>query len=644
MKSFMRQLFATPLQISDEVNLNPYTLAFENEKGIEKEFLIDYADSSLWFNRIGLITGLILYMVFGFLDGKMAPMSKEALWIIRYAIVSPAIIIAILLSYRESCRKYMQFIVSLILLIAGAGICIMIAITPHESTYAYYTGVILVFMLGYGNSKVRFIWATLAGWLNVLAYEVVAVLILDTQPEILINNNFFFISANIIGMLSSYIVEIYARKTFFMSRMLNVEREKVYTLNRNLEETVYKRTEKLLEVNASLSEEISVRNEMEIQKQILEKRLLQSQKMESIGNLAGGIAHDFNNILAAILGYTEICKIENPENRQLCEYLDEIETSGVRARELTQQILTFARKSDVEVSPVDILPVAIEVISFIRSSIPSSIQIKKDLRSSSFISGNSTQIYQVILNLLTNAAAALGEGGGVIGVGLLDIEVDSSVVGTLPPGRYIELTITDTGEGIDKEHLALIFEPYFTTKEKHKGTGMGLAVVHGIVTSYGGEIHVSSEIGKGTEFKVYLPALENEDLPETPEVAKRSNQGSEHVLFVDDEKAICEIEKHMLVKLGYTVTYTTDSLEAIDLFMRDPNSFDIIISDLTMPALSGDELAKRVYEIREDLPVIICTGYNNLSSEQRTPNIREYCHKPLLQSELAYAIRRALDD
>jgi signal transduction histidine kinase/ActR/RegA family two-component response regulator len=574
----------------------------------------------------------------------MAPLSKESLWIIRYAMVSPAIIIAIIMSYREKFLKYMQFIVFCILLIAGMGICIMIMITPNELTYAYYTGVILVFMLGYGNSKIRFIWATLAGWLNVIAYEIIAIFFLNIQPAILINNNFFFIGANIIGMLSSYSVEIYARRNFYMSKMLKNERVKVFKLNENLEKIVFERTKKLVIANKSLSAEITARSETEKQKHILESKLLQSQKMESVGTLAGGIAHDFNNILSAILGYTEICQIEYLDNPQLQEYLHEIEKSGLRARELTGQILAFARKSSEKLSPVGLLPIVEEVLSFIRSSIPSSIEIKKNLMSDSLICGNATQIYQILLNLFTNAATAMEESGGILRIGLCDINLTSSLSETLPPGNYIELSISDTGVGIEPKILSSIFEPYFTTKEKHKGTGMGLAVVHGIVTSYGGEIHVSSSVGKGTEFIIYLPITDNKEITGNADNLSSTLRGTEHILFVDDEKAICKIEMKMLKKLGYTVTYTTSSIEAVQLFRENPEAYDLIITDLTMPMLSGDQLARTVSEIRKDIPVILCTGYNNLSSEHQYQNVKEYCHKPLLQAELSIAIRKALDN
>ena len=494
------------------MNLNLFTLKFSGKwKSFEHEYLLDHGVRSVRHIRIALLLGFILYSAFGILDTILAPEQTAILWFVRYVVVCPAVLCCFFLSFWSGFKFYSQQFVLLILIIAGGGISVMVAVTSPPATFSYYAGVILVLMLGYGFSATRFLWASLAGWINLAIYEVVAVWIVQTPGPVLISNNFFFVSANIIGMFSGYAIEFYMRKDFFMARMLDFEREKIADMNQNLEQKVDERTSEVMKMNENLQLEINARNQSEEKRERLERELYQVQKMESIGNLAGGIAHDFNNILTSILGYTELSLNEVAKDSPLEENLKEINTAGIRATELVRQILTFARQSNEQVEPIQVDMTIKEVAKFIRASIPATIEIRQNIKSNAQIMGNSTQVHQILMNLCTNSAHAMEDKGGVLNIGLKDITLDDQTTTSrlgLNSGDYIEIMVSDTGVGITPDIINSIFDPYFTTKDQGKGTGMGLAMIHGIVEGYDGKITVDSRPGKGTTFKVYLPVTQ----------------------------------------------------------------------------------------------------------------------------------------
>ncbi|MCF8130409.1 MAG: response regulator, partial [Deltaproteobacteria bacterium] len=404
--------------------------------------------------------------------------------------------------------------------------------------------------------------------------------------------------------------------------------------------------------NASLFEKIEdgLTKQIEIEKERreMEKKLFQSQKMESIGTLAGGIAHDFNNILSAIIGYTELALDEVEPGSGIGDYLPEVYTAGKRARDLVKQILTFARKSEEELKIIRVNTIAREVLKFIRSTIPTTIQISKSIESNSQIKGNATQVHQVLMNLCTNAAHAMEQEGGVLALSIRDVFIPERITHrnmVLTPGHYMEIRISDTGEGISPDIIDAIFEPYFTTKDPGEGTGMGLAVVHGIVDSYGGKITVDSELNKGTVFTIYLPIIQKhkEDVPHPSETLPR---GTERVLLVDDEVTIVELGREILERLGYLVTTRTSSLEALERFRSGPDDFDLVITDMTMPNMTGDRLATEMMAIRKDVPVILCTGYSKKISAERVSEIgiKALVYKPLVRANLSKTVRKVLDE
>jgi PAS domain S-box-containing protein len=380
----------------------------------------------------------------------------------------------------------------------------------------------------------------------------------------------------------------------------------------------------------------------------IEHELRQSQKMEAVGTLAGGIAHDFNNILSAMIGYTELSLMDTPEDSKLRAKLLNVYKAGERATELVKQILTFSRQADTERKPLQLASIVNEVLKLMRSSLPATIQIKQDLGNDLHnILADTTQIHQIVMNLCTNAAHAMREHGGTLEVILENVTVDaefSTQYTDIAPGLYLKMTVADTGHGMSPDIVDSIFDPYFTTKEQGEGTGMGLSVVHGIVTGNGGGIAVESEPGKGSTFSVYLPAIDVQTTEE-PRSAEPLLSGHECILFIDDEPPLVDIGQEILETLGYRVVTRTSSIEALNLFRATPNRFDLVITDMTMPNMTGDKLAKELIAIRPDIPVILCTGYSDMITEQKAKEIgiSEFIMKPIVARDLTNVVRQVLD-
>lgn len=376
-------------------------------------------------------------------------------------------------------------------------------------------------------------------------------------------------------------------------------------------------------------------------------QLRQSQKMESIGTLAGGIAHDFNNILSAVIGYTELALVDSEKETVQHKNLQQVLVAGNRAKDLVQQILTFSRQSYPENKPVNVQHVAKEALKLIRASIPTTIEIKQNIQSEALVMGDATQIHQIIMNLCTNAAHAMEDTGGIFEIDLSDVQFDSESISNHPdlkPGPYIHLTVTDTGHGMTPDVLNKIFDPFFTTKEKGEGTGMGLAVVHGIVNSHGGTIYAGSAPGKGSTFNVYLPVIERALASEVT-TEEPLPTGTERILFIDDEQPITNIGRQTLESLGYVVVTRTSSIEALELFKAQKDKFDLVITDMTMPQMTGEKLAKALIRLRPDIPVILCTGFSTKIDEKKAMamGIRAFVSKPVLKREIAETVRAVLD-
>jgi PAS domain S-box-containing protein len=386
----------------------------------------------------------------------------------------------------------------------------------------------------------------------------------------------------------------------------------------------------------------------EDERKAMEEMLRQGQKMEAIGTLSGGIAHDFNNILSSVLGYAELAldtvEMETPLER----YINGIYQAGIRARDLVRQILVFSRKSEKELKPVQVNQIVKEVLNLLSSTTPSNIKIEHNIDSKSLILSDAVQVHQVLMNLCTNAVYAMEDTGGTMTINLTDVMLDGIFVTPYPdlhPGNYIKLEVLDTGTGMTPDILEHIFDPFFTSKKPGEGTGMGLSVVHGIIKSSGGAILVDSTPGNGSSFTVYLPVLQNKSAVEIEPMTALSH-GNEHILFIDDEARIADISEEILKLLGYRVTIRTSSLEALELFMHRSNDFDLVVTDMTMPNMTGDRLAIELMKIRPNIPVILCTGYSKKVSDKAASNIgiKALVYKPIVKADFAKTIRKVLDE
>jgi len=380
----------------------------------------------------------------------------------------------------------------------------------------------------------------------------------------------------------------------------------------------------------------------------LEKQLRQAQKMEVIGTLASGIAHDFNNILSIIMGYIELSLDSRTNPTVIRQNLKQVLNASHRAKDLVQQILTFSRRGEKEKGPVKISSLVKEVIKLMRASLPSTIEIHQDISKTEYVAlADPTQLHQVLMNLCTNAAQAMMEEGGMLKIELSDLNRDMEAIyeEPLPPSPYLRLTVSDTGCGMTPEIQEQIYEPFFTTKKSGEGTGMGLAVVKGIVKNHDGEISVESEPGKGTSFHLFLPLLHEDTWNEQEKKEGVTPGGDEHVLLVEDEPVLLNIVKRMLERLGYQVVSKANGMEALETFRANPQDFDVVITDLTMPGMTGIQLARELIKIEPEIPIIICTGFNEGINREHLRNLgmQGFIMKPYSSEKLSLAIRDVLD-
>ncbi|MCB9480674.1 MAG: PAS domain S-box protein [Desulfobacteraceae bacterium] len=388
------------------------------------------------------------------------------------------------------------------------------------------------------------------------------------------------------------------------------------------------------------------------QERKMESQLRKAQKLEAIGTLAGGIAHDFNNILFPIIGFSELLSNKYEKGSEEKRYVNNVLSAAYRARDLVHQILTFSRQNEEEKRPVRIDIIVHEALKLLRASIPSTIEIRTEIESSSLtVLADSTKIHQLAMNLGTNAYQAMEAKGGVLGIYLKavdidDEDIDRSVMTDINSGKYLRFTVSDTGTGIPAHILERIFDPYFTTKPQGKGTGLGLATVHGIVQSCKGFIRVYSEEGKGSSFNVFLPVTTDLDYSKDKILPSKIVGGAEHILVADDEELIVEVIGDMLKDLGYKTTLRTSSIEAFEAFKAHPENFDLLVTDHTMPNMTGFELARKIHMIRPGLPVIVCSGFSEIVTmdKAKKDEISSFIMKPVLKTDLAAAVRKAIDE
>lgn len=383
---------------------------------------------------------------------------------------------------------------------------------------------------------------------------------------------------------------------------------------------------------------------------VIYQQLIQARKTEAIGTLAGGIAHDFNNILSAIIGFSELARDKIPPDNPAGKDIDQVIQSSRRAADLVQQILTFSRKAEQKRQIVQPHLIVKEALKMLRAALPATLSIEKHINTEcGLILADPTNLYQIVMNLCTNAYHAMENEKGTLTVTLYrkEIRKEDIIESDVSPGPFIALSIRDTGHGMDKKTMERIFDPYFTTKEVGKGTGLGLAVLYGVIKDCKGFIQVESELGKGTTFHVYIPALEKDASISAQKIERNdAPRGTEKILVVDDESLIVNLNRSVLEQLGYTVTATTNSEEALGEIRTHPDDFDLVITDQTMPNLSGVELAQEILKVTPDMPIILCSGYSSVITQEGALaiGIKKYASKPVDRKTLAKIVRQVLDE
>ncbi len=414
------------------------------------------------------------------------------------------------------------------------------------------------------------------------------------------------------------------------------------SLNASVERAVNERTKQLKDAYDDLQREVAERKKVQAQFQ-------QAQKMEAVGQLAGGIAHDFNNILGAIIGNTEVARMTSQVTPETADCLDSIMKASKRARDLVRQILAFSRRQEQERQPMQLQTVVREALKLMRSTVPATIEFKLNLVNTPTVLADASQIHQVVVNLCTNAVHAMRGQPGVLKVELVEMEVDAEFAQThadLRPGPYVRLTVSDSGCGMDRATLERIFEPFFTTKAQGEGTGLGLSVVHGIMRSHDGSVTVYSQPGKGTTFHLYFPVFGAEAAEFATEASPVPRGAGQHILFVDDEEPLAKLGKILLERLGYRVTCLTTVTEAIAAVRAQPTQFDLVVTDLTMPGMTGTDLARQLLQHQPRLPIILTTGYSATMTPEsvRELGFRELLFKPNTFRTLGVAVHRVLSE
>jgi PAS domain S-box-containing protein len=752
---------------STKFKINWLTLSFQGD--LEKAFREDYSNNALRQVRIALALAVFFYGIFGILDAWLVPDVKHKLWFIRYAIVCPYIFFIFILSlFTRPFKKYMQLAIGSVIFLCGITIIFMTIIAPYPANYSYYAGLLLAFMYGYTFIKLRFIWATLTGWLIVIAYELAAIGLTETPIAVLINNNFFFLTGNIFGMFAGYSIEFYLRRDFFQELLLEAEKKKVLQSNLKLEERVEIRTAQLLKMNEELAQENRERKKVEnalreseekyrilidnadtaifiaqdnvikfpnpmtleiigytadelvrtqfkefihpkdrenvverhgqrlrgeeapssytfriitkkgkklwvhlnavlikwegrpatlnflrdiTSQKKMEAQLRQAQKMEAIGTLAGGVAHDLNNILSGLVSYPELLLLDIPEDSSLRKPMLTIQESGQKAATIVQDLLTLARRGVSVSKVVNLNQIIREYLSSLEfeklSSFHLDVKVETDLEADLLnILGSPVHLAKSIMNLVSNAAEAMPE-GGTISISTQSLYLDQPIYGyeTIRAGEYVTLTVADKGTGISQSDIDKIFEPFYTKKVMGRsGTGLGMAVVWGTVKDHQGYIDVQSTLKKGTAFTIYFPVTRQKVEESNASLKIKEIKGNgESILLIDDVNEQRKIAGAMLTKMGYVVKSVASGEEAVDYMKK--NSADLLILDMIMdPGIDGLETYKKILKMHPGQKAIIASGYSESARVKKAQEMGAgiYLKKPYSIKKIGIAVRSAL--
>lgn len=636
------------------MSVHPVTLAFCHEQShLEEKFLAQYAANSVSIVRLTALFSALLYAVFGILDAVVTPEHKMFFWIIRYAVYCPFALFVFVLSYSKQWEKIMQPAAAVTVILAGSGIVCMMLIASPPITYTYYTGLVLVFMMSYTGTRLRFVWATFSGWTIVLLYEVTVLFLMESPFPVLITNNFFCISANLIGMFSAYIIEYYARRDFFMQELLLIEQEKVRNARDRLEERVQERTTEVVKAHLQLKQEMAERIRMEKEQKRIQEQLQRRQRMESIGLMASGVAHDLNNILSGIIGYPELLLMKLPKDSDLRPSLEAVCESGQRAATVVADLLTVARGAASSRAVHDLNDIIREYLTspefhHLESLYPDISYMQKLTAAEANVSCSAIHVKKCIMNLVLNAAEAVAD-RGVVTLStynqIIDSEAEEPEPRTgLPAGEYVVLSVGDSGPGISKDALNHIFEPFYSTKVMGRsGTGLGLSVVWNTMEDHNGKITVSSS-SEGTCFYLYFPKTEEERKKAEASSGLESMTGNnEYILVVDDDPSLRDIAEKMLKKMGYRADSVSSGEAALEFVSRMP--VDLVVLDMLMePGMNGRRTYEEIIKLYPQQKAIIVSGFSE--SEEAKAALKlgaaEFVSKPYSMKTLGRAVKKAL--
>ncbi len=634
---------------TEQMYLHPVTLSFRHSQSdLEQSFLDEYFTASLPVFRYACVLALIVFALFGILDAYLVPEQKNLFWALRYLLFCPLSLAIFLFSFSPLFKKSMQPVLFFWELIAGGIIIVMILLSPASAGFSYYSGLILVFMMCYTVVRMRFIWATSASWILIVLYEISAVSYGKAPAAVLVNNNFFFIGANLIGMFACYTMEYYVRREFLLKTLLNEEREKVKNSHDILEETVEERTGQLVEANRRLRKEMDEHEQAEEERSRVQVQLLRHQKMESIGLMAGGVAHDLNNILSGIINYPELILLDLPEDSSLRKPLEAILESGHRAAAVVADMLTVSRGVAGQMEAVSINEI---VQTYLRSpeyfkfsaKYPH-VWVRTELGAQlPNCKCSPVHIQKVLMNLVNNGLEAIEQQGElVISTAVASIPNQQPGTELLGAGRYLTLQVADNGTGIPGTVLQHIFEPFYTKKIMGRsGTGLGLAVVWNTVEEHNGTVIVKSG-DSGTVFTVYLPVT-TEESPAAVVEDTEDLHGSGTILVVDDESIQLDISSRLLASLGYLVT-TADSGEKAIEFLQN-HSVDLLLIDMLMdPGMNGRQTYEEIVRFAPSQKAIIASGFSESSDVKAAMElgVRAFIKKPYSMRQLGRTVKEVL--
>ncbi len=633
------------------MHIHRLTLRFSGPMaGLETPFREHYLVQTLFQIRLSFILGALMYGFFGILDALVLGEERYVTWLIRYAFVCPCILAVVGATFLPRLHGYLQPMMSVAIVIGGGGIVWMTVIAPQPLNYYYYAGMILVLMFGYSFIYLRFLWASLSGWIVVILYNVAAVLTGIPSLE-LISNNFFLVSANIAGMLICYTIEYMGRRNFFLLHLLGDEQRRIAEANDQLEARVLERTAALEEMNRQLSQEMAEHERAEKERRVLEDQLKQAEKLETIGRLTAGVAHDLNNILSGLVSYPDMLLMDLPEQSPWQKPLTTIQQSGQKAAAIVQDLLSLARQGVTQKEIVNLSRIVSDYLSSPEYkellSNHKQVRLEVDLHKEALnIMGSAFHISKALMNLVHNACEANLVNGTVrITAENRYVDKPTDAYERIEEGEYVVLSVADTGIGINREDLKKIFEPFYTKKKLGRsGTGLGMTLIWSTVKDHDGFIDIQTEEGRGTVFDLYFPAARNVSEEMARHFSLEDCRGTESVLVVDDIPEQREIASLMLRKLGYDVRAADSGEDAIRQLKN--GTVDILVLDMIMdPGIDGCETYRRIVASHPGQKAIITSGFTESDrvKEAQRLGVGSYIKKPYSLEVIARAVRGELD-